>query len=110
MKTINNFVQKIFNWIWYSSSNPAQVSVTVKSTLTFVAGVFMQIIGLTHLNLGVVDAAFLNTFVNDVTTVVLDVLMAVGAIGTVIGSITKVWTSLSGKNPVLTKGFVPPTV
>lgn len=106
LKAISDFFHKILAWIWISSSDPTKVSLTVKSSLMVAATALMQVIGLTHLNLGIIDAAFLNTFVNDVTTAVTDILMAVGAIGAVVGGVTKAWTSISGKNPVI-NGTVP---
>lgn len=102
MKTINNFMHKVFDWILTSSSDPTKTSLTVKASLTVGASALLQIIGLTHINLGIIDAAFLNNFINAISTAVLDVLIAVGSIGTVVGFVTKIWLTVTGKNPVVT--------
>lgn len=92
-------IHSIFNWIWKSSSDPTQVSLTVKGALTTGSSALMIVIGMTHLNFGVTD---LNTLVDAISNIVLYGLMIVGAIGTVVGFITKIYRSLTGKNPVVT--------
>lgn len=98
---MNKIFHKFYTWLLVSSTDPTKVSLTVKSGLTVAVTALMQVIGLTHLNLGIIDAAFLNTFVNDISTAVLDILMAIGAIGTVVGGITKIWKTFVKSAPVV---------
>ena len=99
MKLISSFFQKVFAWIWLSSANPTQVSLTVKSTLTAGAAVLLQVIGFTHINVGVAD---INVVINDVTTVVLIALELVAAVGAVVGAVQKIYLTVIGKNAVVT--------
>lgn len=98
LKKISNFLQKVFAWIWTSSSDPTKVSLTVKSSLTVGASVLMQVIGITHINLGQTDV---NNVVNAITTIVFDATTLIGGIGFFVGLVSKIWSSLSGNNPVI---------
>jgi hypothetical protein len=100
---MNNFVQKVFDWLLLSSADPSKVAVTVKGFLTMVAAAFIPLLGLTHINLG---NDTVNTVIDGVSLVIQDVMVAVGAAGTLFGVVRKAWLTVTGKNQVIN---TPPT-
>lgn len=93
-------MHKVFAWIWYSSSDPTKVSLTVKSTIAIAGSQLMSIIGLAHVVIPGAPA-YIDTIANDVSGVVLSALTIVGLVGGLVGVITKIYKSVTGTNPVI---------
>lgn len=99
-------MDKIINWIWLSSANPAQMGLSAKSALLILASAITQVIGFTHIVIPGLAAA-LNGIIDGSVLVVTDAFMLVGAIGTVYGLVRKLILTFKGQNVAVT---LPPTV
>jgi hypothetical protein len=96
---INKFIHGVFNWLWFSSSDPQKVGLTAKGYLTVIAGALIPALGLLHVNVGNLQ---INDIINSIAVVVTDVLLLIGSIGGTYGFIRKAYKSLTGQNPVIT--------
>lgn len=96
---MTNFLNRIINWVWVSSSNPAEVSLTVKSGLGVLAGALIPALHLLNVNVGS-DVA--NQIIDLADSVVSSLLMLVGAIGALTGFCRKVYLTAMGKNAIVT--------
>jgi hypothetical protein len=81
-------IKKILNWIWYSSADPAKVSLTMKSFLLGLVPLVISIAGIAHLNL---DQETVTMVFESVVVVVQSVLTIISAVGFVIGLIRKIF-------------------
>jgi len=90
---MGKYIDAVFNWLLTSSANPAAVSLTVKGFLTAGSAAIIPILGLTHVNLG---SDQINSIIDSIGLVIQDGLVLVGAIGTVVGLVRKVYLSLTG--------------
>lgn len=84
-------IQKALSWIIDSSSNPTEVSLTIKGLLLGIVPTLMVVVGFTHLNVGVTD---INNIINAITATVQSALALAAAIMTIVGVTRKVWVSI----------------
>lgn len=105
MKIVDN----ILKFIFVSSSNADQVSLTLKMILLGFVPYLMQAIGLScglHLVCLSVTGDEINTIILSISNAVYLILAAVSAVGTLYGLLRKITKTATGTNAA----FVPPTI
>lgn len=93
-----NFITKVIDWLWMSSADPTKVGLSAKSTLTMIAAGLTMALGFANIHVG---NAEISLIIDSIVAVIQYALLAVGAIGAVIGAVRKVILTLKGDNQVL---------
>lgn len=92
-----NVLDRVSRWVVLSSSNPTQVSLSVKALFTAVVPYIMLVVGIGHWNIG---PEYLNMVINFIGDVIFYGLSLLAAVMGLIGVGRKLWLSLNGQNPV----------
>ena len=98
LSTVGRWLDTAWSWLVWSSANPQQVSSTVKYGFLTTGVLLTGALGFAHLQFPTDQW----TVIGDNTIAVLqDVGLTVGAIGTVVSGIRKVWLTLKGQHASL---------
>ena len=102
MKIIDK-VDKIWDWLVWSSANPNQLSLTVKGMLTGIVTLITVGLGVAHIPLPGGATALLSQIVDATVTAVQAIAGAVSAIAVVVGIIRKLVETVKGTHWVFTE-------
>jgi hypothetical protein len=92
-----NTLKLVGNWIWFSSKDPAKVSLTVKSVGGGLVAFLIAGAGIAHLQF---SSDALTSAVDSIASVSQDALFVVSSIGVLYGSVRKVWATIKGIHPL----------
>lgn len=94
-------IQKIWNWIVWSSSNPEKISLTIKGFATFVPALVV-LFAFLHIQ---VTSDTLLAILNDTAIGLSALATFIGVIMSIYGSYRKISTTALGTNQVLNKYY-----
>lgn len=94
-------MQKIFDWLVYSSTNADKWGMTIKGLATFIPSAVI-LLGFVHVHLDPNDAS---GFIDSLVVFVTSLGSLIGALATVIGFVRKVQSTYLGRNDVLNKYY-----
>lgn len=97
-KILNSF-DNLWTWIMKSSADPTKVSSTIKWALTGIGTILTIAFGYT--NYHPFDVTDWNNAVDAIILSIQDILVALSAIGTVVGLVRKIILTMKGTNPVV---------
>lgn len=95
---IVTFFDKLWDWIVYSSANPAKYSGTLKWGLGLTAVLITGVLGFAHLQFPTADWT---SFGDALIQGVQDILAGLTLLGTAFSLLRKMYLTVTGKNQVL---------
>lgn len=90
-----NFIQKVWDWVVWSSANSDEVSTSVKGFLTFVITIVSVGAGVGHIQL---PGELLTQVVDATIGAVQAIIAALSAVMFLAGIIRKLWRTVRGTN------------